>query len=80
MSDRLKIDSDGLDEIVWSGIAHLEMMSDRSAFLCLTDENGADGFGVWLSAEKGKLRISWEPRGKRAKAMADASPRQAGRI
>jgi len=62
MSDRIEFNDDGtLDEIVLSGMAHLEQMDKNHWFLGLYRPDGT-GYGVWLYAPKGKIDVSWEER------------------
>ena len=58
--DRIGFNDDGsLDEIVLTGLAHLEQMDGGSWYLGLYRPDGS-GFQVWLSAENGGMRVSHE--------------------
>ena len=55
--DRIRMDGDDLDEIVLTGMAHLEQTSDGSWCLGLYRPDGS-GYQVWLSAKKGPMIVN----------------------
>lgn len=59
-SDRIGLNDDGsLDEIVLTGMAHLEQMSSGSWYLGLYRPDGS-GYQVWLSAKQGPMIVNRE--------------------
>lgn len=61
MSDRIEFDGEELDEVVLAGEAHFERCSDSMVFLSLRKRDGSS-LAIWISAMKGPLRITHEPR------------------
>lgn len=59
--DRINLvgkNGDSLDEIVLTGMAHLEKMTSGSWYLGLYHPDGS-GYQVWLSAAKGPMRADY---------------------
>jgi hypothetical protein len=59
--DRINLvgkNGDSLDEIVLTGMAHLEKMTSDSWYLGLYRPDGS-GYQVWLSAAKGAMRADY---------------------
>lgn len=57
--DRIRMDGDNLDEIVLTGVAHLEKMNNGSWYLGLYRLDGS-GYQVWLSAKKGPMIVNYD--------------------
>jgi hypothetical protein len=72
--DRIGINEDGsLDEIVLTGMAHLEQMDGSSWFLGLYRPDGS-GYRLWLSAKKGPMVVSYEADDPRASSPSPGVP------